>query len=150
MYIRWCCNIVSTFIDLGTPDWFLSPLDINDSLVIWLVAELVDHFFHWFWCSDDSSLPFSSYRIKPRTRFKNWYWVASWRTSEQVKQNKMGFLELLEVASMPIVQVLIISAVGALMATQYFNNLLSAEFRKSLNKVRDGRHVQCFLIHFFL
>lgn len=36
---------------------------------------------------------------------------------------------------MPIVQVLIISAVGALMATQYFNNLLSAEFRKSLNKV---------------
>ncbi|GAU28102.1 hypothetical protein TSUD_223430 [Trifolium subterraneum] len=47
----------------------------------------------------------------------------------------MGFLELLEAASMPVIQVLLISALGAFMATQYFNNLLSPEFRKSLNKV---------------
>ncbi|CAI8588452.1 unnamed protein product [Vicia faba] len=47
----------------------------------------------------------------------------------------MGFVELLEVASMPIIQVLLISALGAFMATQYFNNLLSSDFRKSLNKV---------------
>ncbi|CAK8540133.1 unnamed protein product [Lathyrus sativus] len=47
----------------------------------------------------------------------------------------MGFLELLEAASMPVIQVLLISALGAFMATQYFNNLLSSDFRKSLNKV---------------
>ncbi|XP_058777662.1 protein PIN-LIKES 7-like [Vicia villosa] len=47
----------------------------------------------------------------------------------------MGFLELLEAASMPVIQVLLISALGAFMATHYFNNLLSSEFRKSLNKV---------------
>ncbi|TKY70230.1 transporter YBR287W [Spatholobus suberectus] len=47
----------------------------------------------------------------------------------------MGFLELLEVASMPIIQVLLISALGALMATQYFDNLLSADIRKALNKI---------------
>ncbi|XP_058772668.1 protein PIN-LIKES 7-like [Vicia villosa] len=47
----------------------------------------------------------------------------------------MGFLELLEAASMPVIQVLLISALGAFMATHYFNNLLSSDFRKSLNKV---------------
>lgn len=36
---------------------------------------------------------------------------------------------------MPVIQVLLISAMGAFMATQYFDNLLSADFRKSLNKV---------------
>jgi hypothetical protein len=49
----------------------------------------------------------------------------------------MGFLQLLEAASMPVIQVLLISALGAFMATQYFNNLLSPDFRKSLNKVTD-------------
>ncbi|CAJ1930692.1 unnamed protein product [Sphenostylis stenocarpa] len=47
----------------------------------------------------------------------------------------MGFVELLEVASMPIIQVLLISALGALMATQYFDNLLSPDIRKALNKI---------------
>ncbi|KAM3362851.1 protein PIN-LIKES 7 [Capsicum galapagoense] len=46
----------------------------------------------------------------------------------------MGFLTLLEVASMPIVQVLIISVLGALMATDYVK-LLPADARKSLNKI---------------
>lgn len=46
----------------------------------------------------------------------------------------MGFLTLLEVASMPILQVLLISLLGAFMATDYLN-LLSADTRKSLNKV---------------
>ena len=49
----------------------------------------------------------------------------------------MGFWKLLEVASAPVVQVLLISALGAFMATGYGNNLLSADFRKSLNKARD-------------
>ncbi|KAK7346268.1 hypothetical protein VNO80_20783 [Phaseolus coccineus] len=47
----------------------------------------------------------------------------------------MGFWELLEVASAPVIQVLLISAVGVFMATDSCNNLLSADFRKSLNKV---------------
>jgi len=47
----------------------------------------------------------------------------------------MGFVELLEVASMPIIQVLLISALGALMATRYFDHLLSPDIRKALNKV---------------
>lgn len=46
----------------------------------------------------------------------------------------MGFLTLLQVASMPIMQVLIISILGALMATEYLN-LLPADTRKTLNKV---------------
>ncbi|KAL1820302.1 hypothetical protein ACET3Z_015171 [Daucus carota] len=46
----------------------------------------------------------------------------------------MGFLTLLEVASMPIMQVLIISILGALMATEYLN-LLPADTRKTLNKI---------------
>ncbi|XP_027361711.1 protein PIN-LIKES 7-like [Abrus precatorius] len=47
----------------------------------------------------------------------------------------MGFLELLEVASMPVIQVLLISALGAIMATGYFDNLLSADTRKALNRI---------------
>ncbi|KAL5557364.1 hypothetical protein UlMin_039600 [Ulmus minor] len=46
----------------------------------------------------------------------------------------MGFWTLLEVASMPIVQVLLISLLGAFMATDYCN-LLPADARKSLNKI---------------
>jgi len=46
----------------------------------------------------------------------------------------MGFLELLEVASMPIVQVLLISVLGAFLATDYCS-LLSADTRRSVNKV---------------
>ncbi|WJX88298.1 hypothetical protein P8452_70404 [Trifolium repens] len=47
----------------------------------------------------------------------------------------MSFWEQLEVASAPIIQVLLISAVGAYMATDYGNNLLSPDFRKSLNRI---------------
>ncbi|KZV41744.1 auxin efflux carrier family protein [Dorcoceras hygrometricum] len=47
----------------------------------------------------------------------------------------MGFLSLLKVASMPIVQVLLISTLGAFMATDYLK-LLSTDSRRSLNK--DG------------
>ncbi|XP_054823235.1 protein PIN-LIKES 7 isoform X1 [Prosopis cineraria] len=47
----------------------------------------------------------------------------------------MGFLELLGVASAPILQVLLVSAVGAFLATSLCNNLLSPDFRKSLNKL---------------
>uniref|UniRef100_M4F7Y2 RRM domain-containing protein n=1 Tax=Brassica campestris TaxID=3711 RepID=M4F7Y2_BRACM len=46
----------------------------------------------------------------------------------------MGFLELLEVASMPIVQVLLISVLGAFLATDYCS-LLSADTRRSVNKL---------------
>ncbi|XP_052196415.1 protein PIN-LIKES 7-like isoform X2 [Diospyros lotus] len=46
----------------------------------------------------------------------------------------MGFWTLLEVASTPILQVLIIGALGALMATDYLK-LLPADTRKSLNKI---------------
>ncbi|KAF9618763.1 hypothetical protein IFM89_002458 [Coptis chinensis] len=46
----------------------------------------------------------------------------------------MGFLTLLEVASMPILQVLIISVLGAFMATNYCN-LLTADARKQMNKI---------------
>lgn len=46
----------------------------------------------------------------------------------------MGFLSLFEVASMPILQVLIISGLGAFMATEYCN-LLTADARRSLNKI---------------
>ncbi|XP_020206378.1 protein PIN-LIKES 7 [Cajanus cajan] len=47
----------------------------------------------------------------------------------------MGFWELLEVASAPVIQVLLISLVGVYMASDYCNNLLSSNFRKSLNKI---------------
>ncbi|PSS36597.1 Protein PIN-LIKES like [Actinidia chinensis var. chinensis] len=46
----------------------------------------------------------------------------------------MGFWTLFEVASMPILQVLIISSLGAFMATNYLN-LLHTDARKSLNKI---------------
>lgn len=46
----------------------------------------------------------------------------------------MGFWTLFEVATMPILQVLIISVLGAFMATDYCN-LLTADARKSMNKV---------------
>lgn len=36
---------------------------------------------------------------------------------------------------MPVIQVLLISALGALMATQYFDNLLSPDIRKALNRI---------------
>lgn len=46
----------------------------------------------------------------------------------------MGFLTLLEAASMPILQVLIVGMLGAFMATSYCN-LLPADARNSLNKI---------------
>ncbi|KAF5958145.1 hypothetical protein HYC85_005370 [Camellia sinensis] len=46
----------------------------------------------------------------------------------------MGFLTLFEMASMPILQVLIISTLGAFMATGYLN-LLTPPTQKSLNKI---------------
>ncbi|CAB4318363.1 unnamed protein product [Prunus armeniaca] len=46
----------------------------------------------------------------------------------------MGFWTLLEVACMPTFQVLIISVLGAFMATEYWN-LLPADARRSMNKV---------------
>ncbi|PIN23398.1 putative membrane protein [Handroanthus impetiginosus] len=47
---------------------------------------------------------------------------------------KMGFLSLLEISSMPILHVLIISLLGAFMATDYLK-LFPADARKSLNKI---------------
>ncbi|KAL2333975.1 hypothetical protein Fmac_015188 [Flemingia macrophylla] len=47
----------------------------------------------------------------------------------------MGFWKLLEVASAPVIQVLLVSLVGVYMATDFCNNLLSADLRKSLNKI---------------
>ncbi|KAK4416908.1 protein PIN-LIKES 7 [Sesamum alatum] len=46
----------------------------------------------------------------------------------------MGFLSLLKVASMPILQMLIISILGAFMATDYIK-LLPSDARRSLNKL---------------
>lgn len=46
----------------------------------------------------------------------------------------MGFWTLLEVACMPTFQVLIISVLGAFMATEYWN-LLPVDARRSMNKV---------------
>ncbi|PIA46658.1 hypothetical protein AQUCO_01500300v1 [Aquilegia coerulea] len=46
----------------------------------------------------------------------------------------MGFWTLFEVATMPILQVLLISVLGAFMATNYCN-LLTADARRSLNKI---------------
>lgn len=51
----------------------------------------------------------------------------------------MGFWTLFEVASMPILQVLLISILGAFMATEYLN-LLPADARNSLNKVMHAIH----------
>ncbi|QHN80315.1 hypothetical protein HN51_057219 [Arachis hypogaea] len=47
----------------------------------------------------------------------------------------MGFWELLAVASNPIIQVLLVSAVGVYMASDKFDNFLSENFRRSLNKL---------------
>lgn len=46
----------------------------------------------------------------------------------------MGFWTLLEVASMPVLQVLLISILGVLLATDYLN-LLPPDTRKNLNKI---------------
>ncbi|KAI7755748.1 hypothetical protein M8C21_032755 [Ambrosia artemisiifolia] len=46
----------------------------------------------------------------------------------------MGFWTLFEVASMPTVQVIIVSVIGAIMATDRFN-LLSNDIRRGLNKI---------------
>ncbi|RZC48609.1 hypothetical protein C5167_017036 [Papaver somniferum] len=46
----------------------------------------------------------------------------------------MGFFTLLEVATMPVLQVLIISILGAYMATNYCN-LLTADARRQMNKI---------------
>ncbi|KAK1410536.1 hypothetical protein QVD17_37073 [Tagetes erecta] len=46
----------------------------------------------------------------------------------------MAFWSLFEVASMPILEVLLLTAIGAVMATDYFN-LLPTNTRKSLNKI---------------
>ncbi|AES95000.1 transmembrane protein, putative [Medicago truncatula] len=61
--------------------------------------------------------------------------VACHRLNLQHKKSKrkIRFIELLDVAFMPAMKVLLISALRAFMATQYFNNLLLADFRKSLN-----------------
>lgn len=46
----------------------------------------------------------------------------------------MGFWTLLEVASMPVLQVLLVSILGVLLATDYLN-LLPPDTRKNLNKI---------------
>ncbi|KAD7479149.1 hypothetical protein R6Q59_008043 [Mikania micrantha] len=46
----------------------------------------------------------------------------------------MVFWSLFEVASMPILEVLLLTGIGAVMATEYFN-ILSSDTRKSLNKI---------------
>lgn len=46
----------------------------------------------------------------------------------------MGFWTLLEVASMPVLQVLLISIFGVVLASDYFN-ILHADARKYMNKV---------------
>ncbi|XP_047310160.1 protein PIN-LIKES 7-like [Impatiens glandulifera] len=46
----------------------------------------------------------------------------------------MGFFTLLEVASMPVIQMLLVGTLGAFMATDYLK-LLSTDTRKSLNKI---------------
>ncbi|CAN1288343.1 Protein PIN-LIKES 7, partial [Linum perenne] len=53
---------------------------------------------------------------------------------QKKKKNRMGFWILLQVASMPVIQVLIIGVLGAFLATDYIN-VLHADARKYLNKV---------------
>ena len=55
-------------------------------------------------------------------------------SSVSIGRGKMGLLNLFEVASMPILQVLIISMLGAFMATDYLK-LLPPDARKYMNKV---------------
>ncbi|KAK7386560.1 hypothetical protein VNO78_26893 [Psophocarpus tetragonolobus] len=61
----------------------------------------------------------------------------------------MGFWELLAVASAPVIEVLLISAVGAFMASEYCNNLLSADFRRSLNKIVFLAFTPCLIFASF-
>ncbi|KAH6760001.1 Auxin efflux carrier family protein [Perilla frutescens var. hirtella] len=56
----------------------------------------------------------------------------------------MGVMTLLEVASMPILQVLIISMVGALMATDYLN-FLPPDARKYMNKIVFVAFTPCLI-----
>lgn len=46
----------------------------------------------------------------------------------------MGFMSLLLVASMPIVQVLLIGVIGAFLASGY-SNVLTVSARRDMNKV---------------
>ena len=61
----------------------------------------------------------------------------------------MGFWTLFEVASMPILQILLIGILGAFMATEYLN-LLPADARKSLNKVMHAIHAYIHKPFFFI
>ncbi|XP_010530990.1 PREDICTED: protein PIN-LIKES 5 [Tarenaya hassleriana] len=56
----------------------------------------------------------------------------------------MGFWSLLEVASMPVIQVLIMSLVGAFMAADYCK-LLTVEARNSMNKVVFVAFAPCLM-----
>ncbi|KAJ4714030.1 Auxin efflux carrier family protein [Melia azedarach] len=56
----------------------------------------------------------------------------------------MGFWTLFEVASMPLIQVLLISLLGAFMATEYWN-LLTADTRRSLNKIVFAVFTPCLM-----
>jgi hypothetical protein len=47
----------------------------------------------------------------------------------------MGFLSMLVVASMPIIQVLLIGVIGAFLASGY-SKVLTASARRDMNKVR--------------
>jgi auxin efflux carrier family protein len=49
-------------------------------------------------------------------------------------QERMGFFSLFLVASMPIVQVLLIGVVGAYLASGY-SNVLTTNARRDMNKV---------------
>ncbi|KAJ9564634.1 hypothetical protein OSB04_000600 [Centaurea solstitialis] len=66
--------------------------------------------------------------------------LTGWSTDMRIRKigdtssERMGFWGLFEVASMPILQVLIVSAVGAIMATDYLN-LLPTNTINSLNKI---------------
>lgn len=52
----------------------------------------------------------------------------------QKRKENMGFLDLLVVASMPVLQFLLVGLVGAFLATGYFN-ILTPEARKETNKL---------------
>lgn len=48
----------------------------------------------------------------------------------------MGFLALLVVAAMPVLEFLLVGMVGAVLATGYFN-ILTPDARKETNKVKN-------------
>ncbi|KAJ0445557.1 putative membrane transport protein [Helianthus annuus] len=56
----------------------------------------------------------------------------------------MGFWTLFEVASMPTVQVIIVSVIGAIMATDRFD-LLSYDIRRGLNKIVFVAFTPCLI-----